>query len=168
MKMAVQRLAAHGFRLFILCVIAHPAFAQDALPDGAGKEPTQRICSQCHEAAKAASIKLTRQGWNEEIEKMKALGAQGTEQDFQTILEYLAVNFKGDLDRPLDMNSADAVELESVLGLLRRESAAVLQARARRGPWKTLADLKDLDPAILKKIEAKKDRVVFLTPASKN
>ena len=65
---------------------------------------------------------------------------------------------------PLDMNTADAVELESVLGLLRRESAALLQYRARRGPWKALGDLKDLDPAILKKIEVKKDRIVFLSP----
>src|SRR6266446_6888191 len=146
--------------LVFLCAIAAPAFAQDALPEGAGKEPTQRLCSQCHEAGKAASIKLTRQGWNDEIDKMKALGAQGIDQDFQTILDYLAANFKGDLDRPLDMNSADAVELESVLGLLRRESAALLQYRARRGPWKALADLKDLDPAILKKIDVKKDRIV--------
>ena len=163
--MGVRHRVAQGFSLVFVCAIAHPVFAQDTLPDGAGKEPTRRICSQCHEAAKAASIKLTRQGWNEEIDKMKALGAQGSDQDFQTILEYLAANFKGDLDRPLDMNSADAVELESVLGLLRRESAAVLQARARRGPWKTLADLKDLDPAILKKIEGKKDRIVFLSLA---
>ena len=153
--------------LFIVIAVAFaaaPAIAQEVLPDGPGKEPTQRICSQCHEAGKAASIKLTRQGWNEEIDKMKALGAQGSEQDFQTILDYLAANFKGDLDRPLDMNSADAVELESVLGLLRRESAALLQYRARRGPWKALADLKDLDPAILKKIDVKKDRIVFLSP----
>ena len=162
--MVFQKLVAQGFSLVFVLAIAYPAFTQEVLPDGPGKEPTQRICSQCHEAAKAASIKLTRQGWNEEIDKMKALGAQGSEQDFQTILDYLAANFKGDLDRPLDMNSADAVELESVLGLLRRESAALLQYRARRGPWKALADLKDLDPAILKKIDVKKDRIVFLSP----
>ena len=156
--MVFQKLVAQGFSLVFVLAIAYPAFTQEVLPDGPGKEPTQRICSQCHEAAKAASIKLTRQGWNEEIDKMKALGAQASEQDFQTILDYLAANFKG------DMNTADAVELESVLGLLRRESAALLQYRARRGPWKALADLKDLDPAILKKIEAKKDRIVFLSP----
>src|SRR6266480_5897327 len=99
---------------------------------------------------------------------MKALGAQGSDQDFQTILDYLAANFKGDLDRPLDMNTADAVEFESVLGLLRRESAALLQYRAKRGPWKALSDLKDVDAVILKKIEARKDRIVFLAPTTKN
>ena len=142
--------------------LAQSGFAQEVLPYGAGREPTLRICSQCHEAQKAASVKLTRAGWSDEIDKMKALGAAGTDQEFQQILEYLATNFKGDLDRALDMNSADAIDLESVLGLLRRESAAVLQYRARRGPFTGFADLKDLDPAILKKIEAKRDRVAFL------
>jgi hypothetical protein len=66
--------------------------------------------------------------------------------------------------RPLDMNSAEVLDMESVVGLLRRESAAVLQYRSKLGPFTSIADLKDLDPVILKKIEARKDRVVFLTP----
>jgi hypothetical protein len=156
--------------VMVVGLIALPALssAQDALPSGAGREPTERVCSQCHEAQKAASIKLTRTGWSDEIDKMKALGAQTTEQEFLAILEYLSTNFKGELDRPVDLNSADAIELESVLGLLRRESAAVIQYRAKRGAFGSFADLKDLDPSILKKIEAKKDRVVFLKPKTKN
>ena len=142
--------------------------AQDLLPPGTGQEQTLRVCSQCHEAQKAASIKLTRAGWSDELDKMKALGAQASEQEFLAILDYLSENLKGELDRPVDLNTADSIELESVLGLLRRESAAVLQYRSKRGPFSSLADLKDLDPAILKKIEAKKDRIVFLKPKPKN
>jgi competence protein ComEA len=147
--------------------IARSGFAQNALPEGPGQQTTVRVCGQCHEAQRAASIKLTRQGWNDEIEKMKALGANGTDPEFGEILEYLATNFKGELDRPVDMNSADAIELESVLGLLRREAAAVLQYRSKRAPFTSWTDLKDLDPAILKKIDAKKDRIVFLSPIPK-
>jgi competence protein ComEA len=147
--------------------MAQFGWAQDALPEGPGQQTTVRICGQCHEAQRAASIKLTRPGWNDEIEKMKALGAHGTDPEFGEILEYLATNFKGDLDRPLDMNSADAIELESVLSLLRREAAAVLQYRSKRGPFTSFADLKDLDPAILKKIDRKQDRIVFLSPMPK-
>lgn len=144
--------------------VARVGFAQDVLPDAAGRDATVRVCSQCHEAQKAASIKLTRPGWSEELDKMKTLGAAGTDQEFQEILEYLAAQFQGELDRALDMNSAEAVDLESVLGLLRRESAALIQFRSKHGPLASLADLQDLDPAILKKIDAKKDRIVFLTP----
>jgi len=152
----------------IISVAPVLAGAQEVLPSGPGREPTERVCSQCHEAQKAASIKLTRAGWSDEIDKMKALGAQATEQELVAILDYLSMNFKGELDRPVDLNSADAIELESVLGLLRRESAAVLQYRAKRGAFASLADLKDLDPSILKKIDAKKDRIVFLKPKTKN
>jgi competence protein ComEA len=151
--------------LAAVCLIgfARMGFAQEVLPEGPGRDATVRVCSQCHEAQKAASIKLTRPGWSEEIDKMKALGAAGTDQEFQDILEYLATHFRGELDRALDMNSAEAIDLESVLGLLRRESAAVLQYRSKRGSLNSLADLRDLDPAIFRKIEAKKDRIVFLT-----
>ena len=61
----------------------------------------------------------------------------------------------------LDLNSAEALDLESVLQLLRKEAAAFLQFRSKRGPFTSMSDLKDLNPVILKKIEAKKDRVVF-------
>src|SRR5687767_1613740 len=143
--------------------LTHSAFAQDMLPDGPGKDQTLRLCSTCHEAAKATSVKLTREGWVETIDRMKAFGAEGADEDFAAVLEYLATHFKGDVVRPLDMNTAEAIDLESVLQLLRRESRAVLEYRSKRGQFTSLEDLKGLDPAIFKKIEARKDRIVFHT-----
>jgi competence protein ComEA len=142
---------------------AAPLYAQDTLPEGPGKEQTLRLCSTCHEAAKSTSVKLTREGWIETIDRMKAFGATGPDDDFVAVLEYLATHFKGDTVRPLDMNTAEAIDLESVLQLLRRESRAVLEYRSKRGPFTSLDDLKGLDQAIYKKIEAKKDRIVFQT-----
>ena len=150
--------------LIAALLISQPLFAQDTLPDGPGKDATLRLCSQCHEAAKATSVKLTREGWVETIDRMKAFGADGTDAEFAAVLEYLATHFKGDVAKALDMNTAEAIDLESVLSLLRRESAAVLQYRSKRGTFSSIEDLKGLDPAIFKKIEAKKDRIVFLTP----
>ena len=152
------------FIAFAAVCISQPVFAQDTLPNGPGKEETLRLCSQCHEAAKSTSVKLTREGWVETIDRMKAFGADGTEAEFAAVLEYLATHVKGDVAKALDMNTAEAIDLESVLSLLRRESAAVLQHRSKRGTVSSLDDLKGLDPAIFKKIEAKKDRIVFLTP----
>ncbi len=148
--------------LLVLGAASHARAQQSAvLPDGPGKATTISLCSSCHEAAKAASVKLTREGWVETIDKMKALGAQGSEAEFQQVLDYLATNFKGDVVQPLDMNTAEALDLESVLTLLRRESAAVLQLRSKLGSFASLDDLKTLDPAIYHKIEARKDRIVF-------
>lgn len=149
--------------LLLVIGFADMGSAQDTLPEGAGKEQTLRLCGTCHEAAKATSVKLTHDGWIETIDRMKAFGAAGADDDFAAVLEYLAENFKGDTVRPLDMNTAEAIDLESVLQLLRRESKAVLEYRSTRGKLSSLDDLKGLDPAIYKKIEAKKDRIVFQT-----
>jgi DNA uptake protein ComE-like DNA-binding protein len=143
--------------------VARAAFAQDTLPEGPGKEQTLRLCGTCHEAAKATSVKLTLEGWTETIDRMKAFGAAGPDDDFAAVLQYLATHFKGDTVRPLDMNTAEAIDLESVLQLLRRESRAVLEYRSKVGMFSSLEDLKVLDPAIYKKIEARKDRIVFQT-----
>jgi competence protein ComEA len=155
--------------LLLLAAVAasSPAFAQDTLPDAPGKNETLQVCSSCHEAAKATSVKLTREGWIETIDRMKAFGASGSDEEFAAVLEYLATHFKGETVRPLDMNTAESIDLESVLQLLRRESRAVLEYREKRGPFTSLDDLKGLDPVIFRKIEAKKDRIVFITQPTK-
>ena len=147
----------------LIVASAHVALAQDTLPDGPGKAEVLRVCSTCHEAAKATSVKLTREGWVETIDRMKAFGAGGSDEEFAAVLEYLATHFIGDTVRPLDMNTAETIDLESVLQLLRRESRAFVEYRTKRGQLSSLDDLKGLDPAILKKIEARKDRIVFQT-----
>ena len=151
--------------IVIVAVVAFTqiGFAQDTLPEAPGKDQVLRVCSTCHEAAKATSVKLTREGWVETIDRMKAFGAAGTDEEFAAVLEYLATHFKGDTVRPLDMNTAESIDLESVLQLLRRESRAFLEFRAKRGQLSSIEDLKGLDPAILKKIETRKDRIVFQT-----
>ena len=148
-------------------IVSQSAVAQDTLPDAPGKNELLQVCSPCHEAAKATSVKLTREGWIETIDRMKAFGAGGSEDEFAAVLDYLATHFKGETVRPLDMNTAESIDLESVLQLLRRESRAVLDYRAKRGQFTSLDDLKGLDPVIFKKIEAKKDRIVFITQPTK-
>jgi competence protein ComEA len=154
--------------IFILVLgFAAVASAQDMLPEGPGKAQTLNLCGTCHEAAKATSVRLTREGWVETIDRMKAFGAAGSDEDFAAVLEYLATHFRGDVARPLDMNTAESIDLESVLQLLRRESKVVLEYRAKRGPFTSLDDLKGLDPELFKKIESKKDRIVFQTQSPK-
>jgi DNA uptake protein ComE-like DNA-binding protein len=154
--------------VFVFVIASAPmGFAQDTLPEGAGKEQTLRLCGTCHEAAKATSVRLTREGWVETIDRMKAFGAVGADEDFAAVLEYLATHFKGDVMRPLDMNTAEAIDLESVLQLLRRESRAVLEYRSKRGRFSSIDDLKGLDPVIFKKIAAKSERIVFQTQPPK-
>jgi cytochrome c oxidase cbb3-type subunit 3 len=63
------------------------------LPDGPGKETTLRLCSGCHNVDIVFQHRQGRDEWNAEIQKMIAVGAQGTPAQFTEVLTYLADNF---------------------------------------------------------------------------
>jgi competence protein ComEA len=136
--------------------------AQGPLPDAPGKDTMIRVCGTCHEPQRSASVRLTREGWEEVMAKMVALGAKGTEEELAQVLNYLVENFKGDALKPLNLNSATAVQLESVAGLLRKEAAAWIAHRAKAGPCKSLDDLKKVSGVPFKKIDERRDRLVCI------
>ena len=102
---------------------------------------------------------LTREGWEDVIAKMVGLGAKGTDAELETVLDYLSTHFKGEAAVPLNLNRATSVELESIAGLLRRESAAWIAYRGKR-PCTTLDDLKAVPGLDFKKIEKRREHLV--------
>lgn len=136
------------------------ARAQAQLPEGPGKDATARVCGTCHPTERAASVRLTREGWQDTIAKMVKLGAKGSDEDLRVVLDYLATNFKGDAPKPLNLNTATSVDLESVAQLLRKESKAWIAYRTKQGPCKTIDDLKKVPGLDFAKIEERRDRLV--------
>lgn len=150
-----------------LVVVALLAFAaraagQDSFPDGPGKDITVRVCGTCHPSARGAAVRLTRGGWQDVIGKMVSLGAKGTDEELAAVLDYLSANFKGDAPKPVNMNTAPAIDLESVAGLLRKEAAALIAYRTKHGPCKALEDLKKIPGVDFRKIERRRDRLVCI------
>ena len=143
----------------LVLVTANPVTAQVALPDGPGKDQMIRVCGVCHEAQRVASIRLTREGWEATINDMIARGAKGTDEDLQAVLDYLSTHFLGEAERPLNVNTAQAIDFETVLLLLRKEAAAMMAYRAKHGLFKSVEDLKKVPGIDVKKIEAQKDRL---------
>ena len=137
------------------------ALGQVQLPDGPGKEQTIRVCKDCHELERVVAPRLNRDGWKGTIDKMITLGAQGSDEDFDVILDYLAKNYPADELPKINVNKATAIELESALSLKRSESAAVIEYRAKHGPFKSIDDLKKVPGIDAAKVEAKKDRLTF-------
>jgi competence protein ComEA len=135
-------------------------YFQDQLPDAPGKEQVVTICGKCHEPQRVAALRLTREGWEEVVAKMVALGVKASDEDLKQITDYLAENFKGEAAKPINMNSASSVDLESVAGLLRKEAAAWIAYRTKNGPCKTLDDLKKVPGVPFKKIDERRDRLV--------
>jgi competence protein ComEA len=131
------------------------------LPEGPGRQETEKLCKGCHEVARSVSIRQDRTGWEITMKKMAALGAKGTPQEFDAVLEYLVKNFAGEELPPVNVNKATAIELESRLTLKRSEAAAIIQHRTKNGAFQSIDDLKKVPGLDAAKIEAKKDRLSF-------
>jgi competence protein ComEA len=131
------------------------------IPAGAGKEATLQYCADCHSIEQAVSLRQGREEWAATMEKMAGMGADVPADSYDAILGYLAKHFGEDAPIQIKVNKASAVDLESLLLLKRSESAAVIQYRTQHGDFKSLDDLRKVPGVDFKKIEAKKDLIVF-------
>ncbi len=131
------------------------------IPDGPGKEATQKICARCHELEKSFSVNQDRVGWQRTVDKMVALGAKGTDEELNAVIEYLVKNFPADDVPKINVNKADAIDLESGLSLKRSQAAMIIQYRKKHGDFQSIEDLKKVPGVDTAKIEAKKDRITF-------
>jgi quinoprotein glucose dehydrogenase len=67
--------------------------AAAALPEGEGKAIVLSVCTKCHGPTNFSTLRMSRTGWEDEVEDMKDKGAIGTDDDFKRIVDYLAKNF---------------------------------------------------------------------------
>ena len=139
-----------------------PVLSGEGLPDGPGKDVTVRACAPCHEARRAASVRLTREGWAAVIDSMQKRGAPVTDENFPIILEYLSTHFLGEAQQPLNLNTATQIDLEAAGGLLRREADAVIRYRDQHGRFKSVDDLKKVPGVDFKKIDSRRDAIVVM------
>jgi competence protein ComEA len=140
-------------------LFAFAAWAQ--LPDGPGKEETQRVCKQCHEVERSIAPRQDRDGWQGTLDKMMALGAKMTDQEYTAILDYLAKNYPAAELPKLNVNKASAIDFESRLSLLRSQAAAIIEYRSKHGDFKSIEELKKVPGVDVAKIEAKKYQLAF-------
>jgi competence protein ComEA len=145
--------------LAVAPLLAVPLSAQQ-LPEGPGKAEVLKVCGGCHQAERSASVRLTREGWEGVITDMIQRGAKGSDDEFNAILQYLSTHFLGDAPRPLNINRATSLDLESIAGLTRKESAAVLAWLDKVGICKSLDEMKKVPGLDYRKIDARKDFLV--------
>jgi competence protein ComEA len=139
-----------------------PVLSGEGLPDGPGKDVMVKVCGPCHEARRAASVRLTRDGWAAVIDSMQKRGARVSDEEFPIVLDYLATHFLGEAPQPLNLNTATQIDLETAGGLLRREAAAVIRYREQHGRFKSVDDLKNVPGLDFKKIENRRDAIVVM------
>lgn len=132
--------------------------ARQDLPEGQGKELTQRLCTgSCHGIDKFNAEHRSKSQWAETIETMKTDGAKGSDEDFKAALDYLTIHF----GIPVRINKATAKQIDDVLVLEPGQADAIVKYRDEHGPfagWDDLMKVPGLDP---KKLEEQKENVVF-------
>lgn len=139
----------------------------DRLPAGAGRDVMIKSCITCHDPQRAASVRLTKDGWYEVVASMMTRGMKATEEEQAVIVEYLSTHFLGEAPRPININTAEQIDFEMVLGMLRREAAAIIAHRDLNGPFKDVAELKKVKGIDPKKVDAGKDRIVAFIPGTR-
>jgi competence protein ComEA len=142
-----------------VALLAGTAWAQ--LPDGRGKEETEKLCSQCHELARSISLHQDRAGWDATVAKMVGLGAKASDAEIQLVTEYLTAHYPAEEIPRIDVNKARAIEFESGLSLRRSQAAAIIEYREKHGPFHSIEELKKVPGIDVAKVEAKKDRLIF-------
>lgn len=147
------------FCLFSFVIAAATMRAQ--MPEGTGREETQKLCSGCHELERSISLRQDRDGWKTTINKMVSFGMQGTDRDLSAVLEYLSANYPAQVMPRLNVNTAPAIEFESRLTLRRSQAAAIIEYRTKHGNFKSIEDLKKVPGIDTSRIDAKKDVLVF-------
>ena len=144
--------------VFVL-LFSSPVWAQ--LPEGHGREETERVCKGCHGLDQSVSKRQDRDGWMITVNKMVGLGTKATDQELVSIVDYLAKHFPAEELPPVNVNKAAAIELESRLSLRRSQAAAIIAYRTKNGKFKSIEDLKKVPGVDGEKIDAKKDRIIF-------
>ena len=152
----MKSVATFGIGVVLFLTVAK---AQEKLPAGPGRETMKRICGACHGAENVAGMAKTREEWGALVGEMVADGAQGTEAEFNEIVDYLATAFPK--TPKINVNKATASDLAGGLELTAKEAEAIVHYREEKGSFKSLEDVEKVPGVDSKKIEAKKDRLTF-------
>jgi competence protein ComEA len=146
---------------------AAPADAHPEFPAGTGKDAVMRLCSKCHSPNIILATGQDRTGWENTITKMVHLGAQGDDEDFSDIADYLTANFPPSAVKKVFVNGATDKQLADVLGISLDDAKAIVTYRDKVKGFSSIDDMKKVPGVDAKKIDAAKDRLVFGAASTK-
>ena len=144
-------------RFLVLPMLFSLAMAADNLPDGPGRDTLKKVCSGCHSPENVVGLAKTRSDWEAVVGNMASTGAQGTDDEFNQIVDYLAAYFP----KTVNVNKAGAKDLEAGLQISSKEAEAMVAYRAQNGNFKSIEDVQKVPGVDAGKIEAKKKVLEF-------
>jgi competence protein ComEA len=139
-----------------LCVFA-AACAVAAPPSEQAREAQsmKAVCARCHTLEMVTSTPRSYDAWHDTVQKMVNLGARGTDDQFDDVMDYLHRSVT-----TIDVNSADADELEIVLEVSEATAQAIV-ARRQEKKFTGLADLQSVAGVHAAVLKAKARMIFF-------
>ena len=89
----MQRAILGAMAGFVFCALGSAQSGDSKLPDGEGKQAVVQVCSACHGIETAVGGRHDKTGWQKVVDDMAARGADATDAQLKTIVEYLTKYF---------------------------------------------------------------------------
>jgi competence protein ComEA len=112
------------------------------------------VCGRCHDLQIVRDTARSYDEWHDTVQKMIDRGANGSDEQFEDIMDYLHRTMT-----TIDVNTADAPELELVLNMPESAAQGIIARRSVR----KFSDLKDLKsvPGVDASTVDSKARLIF-------
>jgi competence protein ComEA len=165
-----------------------PEVSASLLPDGPGKEVVLKKCVACHSVRNVIAKRATADDWAQVVTQMIGRGATMSDDDANTIVDYLADHFgpsspkpgqssppadasrppsstapaKNDSGATVNVNKATADQLKAALALTQEDANKIVQHREQNGDFKNLQQLiAILDDDAAAKIKNEQSKIEF-------
>ena len=94
LRLNLSEVVMTSIRFVIATAVTSLVFLRaQGLPEGEGKDLTQKACSACHELTVVTAEKHSAQQWKALVDDMVRRGAEASEAEKKLILDYLLRNF---------------------------------------------------------------------------
>ncbi len=147
----------------VVAAVAGPTqAAAPVMPPGEGKDLIMKQCVGCHAVTTITAQHKSESAWTDTIIEMRNRGANGSDEEMEQIIHYLATNYgPPSAAAKVNVNSASALDIVAGLALSQAEADAIVAYRSKNGKFADLAALKQVAGVDAAKIDAVKDRIEF-------
>ena len=114
------------------------------------------MCTSCHGTDVITDAPRTVPSWVDTVLSMKDFGAQGSDEDWKAVTDYIVVNLAH-----LEVNKSTAAELAQVLRVSEKVAEGVVAYREKQGGFKAIADLKQAPGLDAATIDTLASRLIF-------
>jgi competence protein ComEA len=146
--MGVVLLVAALFVAAKAAEVAPPRLARES-------QSLKAVCAKCHNLQLVMDTPRSYDDWHDTVQKMMDLGATGTDEQFDDIMDYLHRTMT-----TIDVNTAIADELEIVLNVPETTAQAIIARRSTQ-KFTGLVDLKSVPGVDASTVEAKARLIFF-------